>query len=54
MQKIIYNSIMFIILEVLLILAVLLIITPEKTKQGDYTNIIKYWTDNTYLKENFK
>ena len=54
MHKIIYNSIMFIILEALFILTVLLIMTPEKTKQGDYTNVIKYWTNNQYVMDNFK
>ena len=54
MHKIIYNSIMFIILEALFILTVLLIMTPEKTEQGDYTNVIKYWTNNQYVMDNFK
>lgn len=27
--------------------------TPEKTKDGDYTNPLLYWTDDTYVAENF-
>jgi len=54
MHKIIYNSIMFVILEALFVLVVLLIMTPEKTEQGDYTNVIKYWTNNQYVIDNFK
>jgi len=54
MHKIIYNSIMFVILEALFVLAVLLIMTPEKTERGDYTNVIKYWTNNQYVMDNFK
>lgn len=54
MHKIIYNSIMFVILEALFVLAVLLIMTPEKTNYGDYTNVVKYWTNNKYVVDNFK
>lgn len=30
------------------------IMTPEKTKDGMYTDIYKYWTDDAYLCRNFK
>lgn len=29
------------------------IMTPEKTKDGTYTDIYKYWTDDAYLCRNF-
>ena len=29
------------------------ILTPEKTKAGDYTNPIQYWTNAEYVKANF-
>lgn len=54
MHKIIYNSIMFVILEALFVLVVLLIMTPEKTERGEYTNLVKYWTNNKYVVDNFK
>lgn len=31
----------------------LALLTPEKTKAGDYTNPLLYWTDNAYVSENF-
>lgn len=54
MSKIIYNIVSLSILEVMFILTVLLIMTPEKTEQGNYTNIVKYWTNNQYVMDNFK
>ena len=29
------------------------IITPDKDKYGNYTNALKYWTDNDYFMSNF-
>lgn len=54
MSKIIYNIVSLSILEVMFILTVLLIMTPEKTEQGNYTNFVKYWTNNQYVMDNFK
>jgi hypothetical protein len=33
---------------------VILIMTPDKTSSGEYTNVWKYWTDNAYFNQNFK
>lgn len=30
-----------------------LIITPDKTKSGEYTNLWRYWTDDAYFTSNF-
>ena len=30
------------------------VLTTEKTNKGEYTQPFKYWTDNTYVNENFK
>lgn len=29
------------------------LMTPEKTKNGNYTDVWKYWTNDTYLCQNF-
>lgn len=31
----------------------LAILTPEKTPRGQFTDPLKYWTDNQYFTENF-
>ena len=36
-----------------MIVFILCLLTPEKTNDGKYTNVIKYWTDNTYYNINF-
>lgn len=42
------------LLAALLVLLMLVCIaTPEKTKHGTYTDIYKYWTDDVYLCRNF-
>ena len=28
--------------------------TPEKTKDGSYTDVYKYWTSDAYLCQNFE
>ena len=32
---------------------IMCIITPEKTIHGEYTNPVKYWTSDSYFKDNF-
>ena len=32
---------------------IMCIVTPEKTSFGEYTNPIKYWTSDTYVRNNF-
>ncbi len=29
------------------------IVTPEKTAYGEYTNPVKYWTSDVYVRDNF-
>lgn len=31
----------------------ILVLTPDKTKSGEYTNLWKYWTDDAYFTSNF-
>lgn len=43
-----------ILLGMLIILIVIVcLLTPEKTKDGKYTDVYKYWTDDVYLCRNF-
>lgn len=53
-MKVIYYGLNTVILAGLMMILVLLVLTPEKTKYGTYTDIIKYWTSNEYLEANFK
>jgi len=53
MSKIVYNSIMVVIMMSFVTLAVLLVLTPERTSYGDYTSFVKYWTSDAYLEANF-
>ena len=36
-----------------MIVFILCLLTPEKTNAGEYTNVIKYWTNDTYYNINF-
>lgn len=38
----------------ILVIFMLCLFTPEKTKHGTYTDIYKYWTDDVYLCRNFE
>jgi hypothetical protein len=49
MKKILVWAIAFIIGALLAVC----ILTPAKTKTGDYTNPIQYWTSAEYVKANF-
>lgn len=53
MTRAMYNAIMLIIMFGMMFGTVLLIITPERTSYGEYTNVIKYWTNNAYVQANF-
>ena len=33
---------------------IMCIITPEKTSFGEYTDPIKYWTSDAYVRNNFE
>lgn len=37
----------------IVIMLMLLIMTPDKTKSGEYTNAWKYWTSDAYFNQNF-
>jgi len=52
-MKYIYNVLIGLVLFGLITMLVLLIITPEKTNSGSYTNVIKYWTSDKYFESNF-
>lgn len=53
MKKLIL-AIMSVIVGILVVmLLILCIMTPEKTKDGNYTNPILYWTSDTYMNNNF-
>lgn len=54
MIKKVFNVALYIVFGIafILVLAVCYI-TPEKTKKGEYTNIVKYWTDDEYICNNF-
>lgn len=54
MNKIITGFIGFMLCMMITVLLVLCILTPEKTKNGEFTKPLKYWTDNQYVQENFK
>jgi hypothetical protein len=32
---------------------ILILLTPDKTNAGEYTNVIEYWTNDTYYNINF-
>lgn len=48
------HAIIIMLLGTIIMTAFLMcLMTPEKTKSGDYTNVYKYWTDDAYLCQNF-
>lgn len=47
------NILMFIIGLLIVFILAILIMTPDKTKSGEYTNLWKYWTDDVYFTSNF-
>ena len=51
MIKDIFSSIFCIVFIISILLVC--IFTPEKTKNGEYTNIVKYWFDSEYVDNNF-
>lgn len=49
-----FTYIVMSIIAILMVMVFLMcIVTPEKTKEGMYTNPVKYWTSDAYVKENF-
>lgn len=53
MKKIVYGMFGMMILTLLSCLFWMIVLTPEKTNNGEYTQPLKYWTDNTYFVQNF-
>ena len=53
MQKILVGTLGLITMSMMSMLMWVLILTPEKTIYGEYTQPYKYWTDDQYFKENF-
>lgn len=36
-----------------MVVFILILLTPDKTNAGEYTDVIRYWTDDTYYNINF-
>ena len=53
MQKILFGTLGFIVMLMFSILLWIMILTPEKTKYGEFTQPFKYWTDDSYFQQNF-
>jgi hypothetical protein len=53
MREIINNMIACVCGALFVFIFMLLMMTPEKDKYGNYTNFRKYWTSDKYLCENF-
>ena len=53
-MNIISKSAVFLSGLLIVVMLALLIMTPDKTKSGEYTSFWKYWTDNAYFETNFK
>jgi len=53
MYKILESVVGIIIALFVLLVSIVCILTPEKTKHGTYTDVVKYWMSDAYLCENF-
>jgi hypothetical protein len=53
MKRIAYGMLGITMLTLLSCLFWMIVLTPEKTLNGEYTQPLKYWTDNTYFVQNF-
>ena len=51
--NLVYEASGIVLLCLLPITIAICIMTPEKTSHGTYTNVIQYWTSQTYYCENF-
>lgn len=52
MKYAIYIVLAFIAMLMVMVF-IMCIITPEKTSFGEYTDPIKYWTSDAYVRNNF-
>ena len=53
MRKILYGTFSILILILMSVMFWVILLTPEKTLDGQYTQPFKYWTDNQYFAQNF-
>jgi len=53
MYKILLSVVGILLALLVLLICIVCILTPEKTKHGTYTDVVKYWTSDAYLCENF-
>ncbi len=53
MREIINNMVSCVCGALFVFMFMLLMMTPEKDKYGNYTSFRKYWTSDKYLCENF-
>lgn len=53
MRKILDGIFCVIVGTAIMTMMFICILTPEKTKYGEFTQPFKYWTDNSYFQQNF-
>lgn len=53
MQKLLIGTFGLLTITVFSIMFWVILLTPEKTINGEYTQPFKYWTDDVYFEQNF-
>lgn len=53
MQKLLLGTFGLLTITVFSIMFWVILLTPEKTINGEYTQPFKYWTDDVYFEQNF-
>ena len=53
MMKYCMYAVLGIIALLMVMMLILCVITPEKTVYGEYTDPVKYWTSDAYVRNNF-
>ena len=53
MMKYCVYAVLSIIALLMVMMLLMCVITPEKTVYGEYTNPVKYWTSDAYVRNNF-
>lgn len=53
MQKFLLGTFGLLTITVFSIMFWVILLTPEKTINGEYTQPFKYWTDDVYFEQNF-
>lgn len=53
MKKILTGLFGLVMMSIISMMMWIVILTPEKTLDGEYTQPFKYWTDDTYFQQNF-